>query len=184
LEQLTPEDPRLSNLEAIYIGGSRLPPEMFHCAITLLGRRIGVLYGMTEAPISCYLSPAMSSLSGEAILSVGKAVSGCAIRILGPDGPTQAAEVEGEVLIQGDHVMRGYWGNPAASESALEGGWLHTGDLGAFDRQGRLRIVGRLKEVIRTGATSVVPAEVEDVLMTHPAVAEAAVVGLPDPEWG
>jgi long-chain acyl-CoA synthetase len=121
---------------------------------------------------------------GAATDTVGRPVAGCTMRVAAPGGPTDAPGVAGEVLIRGDHVMQGYWHNPAASEAALQDGWLHTGDLGSFDAAGRLSIVGRSKEVIRTGAASVVPAEVEDALTGHPAVAEAAVVGLPDPEWG
>ena len=80
--------------------------------------------------------------------------------------------------------MAGYWQDEAATQAALRDGWLHTGDIGQFDRDGFLSIVGRLKEVIRSGASTIVPKEVEDVLLTHPAVAEVAVLGLPDAEWG
>jgi long-chain acyl-CoA synthetase len=80
--------------------------------------------------------------------------------------------------------MAGYWRDPMATKAALREGWLHTGDIGELDAFGNLSIVGRLKEVIRSGSSTIVPKEVEDVLALHPAVAEVAVIGLPDPEWG
>jgi long-chain acyl-CoA synthetase len=80
--------------------------------------------------------------------------------------------------------MAGYWRDEATTAAAFTEGWLRTGDIGRFDEAGRLVITGRLKEVIRSGASSIVPAEVEDAIASHPAVAEVAVVGLPDREWG
>jgi acyl-CoA synthetase (AMP-forming)/AMP-acid ligase II len=80
--------------------------------------------------------------------------------------------------------MRGYWRMPAESAAALRGGWLHTGDLGVFDDDGFLFVVGRKKEMIKSGGENIFPIEVEQVLLRHPAIAEAAVVGVPDPNWG
>jgi long-chain acyl-CoA synthetase len=86
--------------------------------------------------------------------------------------------------VQGGNVMAGYWKDAAGTSETLRDGWLHTGDIGTFDGDGRLAIVGRLKEVIRSGSSSIMPKEVEDVIATHPAVGEVAVLGLPDVEWG
>jgi long-chain acyl-CoA synthetase len=97
--------------------------------------------------------------------------------------PADAGQ-SGEVLIRGPHVMAGYWRDAEATSAALRDGWLHTGDIGKLDASGNLYIVGRIKEVIRSGASSVIPKEVEDAIASHPAVAEVAVLGLPDPEWG
>ena len=80
--------------------------------------------------------------------------------------------------------MLGYWRMPDATAQALRGGWLHTGDLGAFDDEGFLHIAGRLKEMIKSGGENVFPAEVERCLLDHPGIAEAAVFGVPDPDWG
>ena len=91
---------------------------------------------------------------------------------------------EGEILLRGAHVMKGYWKRPDLTAAALRDGWLHTGDLGFVDESGRLCVTGRIKEVIRSGGKSVVPGEVEQALCTHPDVAEAAVLGVPDREWG
>jgi long-chain acyl-CoA synthetase len=90
----------------------------------------------------------------------------------------------GEVLIRGANVMAGYWQNEAATQAALRDGWLHTGDIGQLDDSGNLSIVGRLNDVIRSGSSSIMPKEVEDAIAGHPAVAEVAVLGLPDTEWG
>jgi fatty-acyl-CoA synthase len=81
-------------------------------------------------------------------------------------------------------LMDGYFDDPAATATALRDGWYHTGDLGAFDDEGYLSIVGRARDVIRTGGETVAPVEVEHVLASHPEIAEVAVVGLPDPQWG
>jgi acyl-CoA synthetase (AMP-forming)/AMP-acid ligase II len=181
IEHLRPQD-RMPKLEAIYVGGSRIPSAVFERALDLVGPRIGVLYGMTEAPVCCYLRP--QELAGRdrarLIETVGHPLPAYRVRIDGADGENAS----GEVLVQGDNVMTGYWQNEEATRDALRDGWLHTGDIGTFDRAGRLAIVGRLKDVIRSGSSSIMPKEVEDVIATHPAVAEVAVLGLPDPEWG
>ena len=90
----------------------------------------------------------------------------------------------GEICVRGDVVMSGYWRNPAATASALREGWLWTGDLGAFDEDGFLTLKDRSKDLIVSGGSNIYPREVEEVLLAHPAVAEASVVGRPDPEWG
>jgi acyl-CoA synthetase (AMP-forming)/AMP-acid ligase II len=175
IEHLTAAD-RMPKLEAIYVGGSRIPSAVFERALDLLGPRIGVLYGMTEAPICCYLPP--QELAGrdraQRMASVGRPFPAYQVRLGEAD----------EVLVQGGNVMAGYWQNEEATREALRDGWLHTGDIGAFDGEGRLAIVGRLKDVIRSGSSSIMPKEVEDVLAAHPAVGEVAVLGMPDTEWG
>jgi long-chain acyl-CoA synthetase len=90
----------------------------------------------------------------------------------------------GEVLVRGDAVMRGYWRDPDASAAALRGGWLHTGDVGTFDADGFLTLKDRSKDLIISGGTNIYPREVEEVLLLHPGIAEASVVGAPHPQWG
>ena len=90
----------------------------------------------------------------------------------------------GEVLAQGNVVLAGYWENPDASAEALDGGWFHTGDGGSIDDGGYLTISDRKKDVIITGGENVSSIEVEDVVFSHPAVAEVAVIGVPDEKWG
>ena len=186
LDHLRERDERLDRLQVIYVGGSRIPPAVFERALALIGPRIGVLYGLTEAPVTCYLPP--RALEPEAmrerlIHSVGRVLGDYQVRIAESED-TVGAGRSGEVLIRGGNVTAGYWRDEAATGAALRGGWLHTGDVGEFDDGGNLHIVGRLKEVIRSGSSTVIPKEVEDVIVLHPAVAEVAVIGLPDAEWG
>jgi acyl-CoA synthetase (AMP-forming)/AMP-acid ligase II len=90
----------------------------------------------------------------------------------------------GEIRLRSDYLMDGYFDDPEATASALRDGWFHTGDLGALDEDGCLYVVGRMKELIRSGGESVAPTEVEAVLAEHPTVSAVAVVGVPDPRWG
>ena len=188
LDHLHAGDERFARLEAIYVGGSRIPPAVFERALELIGPKLGVLYGLTEAPVTSYLPPqalAPPAARSRLMHSVGRVLGNYQVRIAGSDGAASAgSDRSGEVLICGDHVTAGYWRDDAATVAALRGGWLHTGDIGEFDDGGNLHIVGRLKDVIRSGSSTVIPKEVEDVIVLHPAVAEVAVLGLPDPEWG
>jgi acyl-CoA synthetase (AMP-forming)/AMP-acid ligase II len=186
LDHVRPGDERLQRLQAIHVGGSRIPPVVFERTLEIIGPRIGVLYGLTEAPITCYLPPqALDGALAGLIPSVGRVLGDYEVRLLdGEDMPSAGSGRSGEVLIRGDNVMAGYWQDQAATAASLRDGWLHTGDVGEFDQGGNLHIVGRLKDVIRSGSTSIIPKEVEDVIVQHPAVAEVAVIGLPDVEWG
>ena len=98
--------------------------------------------------------------------------------------PLLPAGQAGEVVVRGPNVMRGYLGRPEESAQVLRGGWLHTGDVGRFDDDGYLTLVDRVKDLIIRGGENIYPKEIEDVLYTHPAVLEAAVVGQPDPVFG
>lgn len=191
LDHIQRTDPRLRGLEAIHVGGSRIPPTTFARTLDLLGPRIGVLYGLTEAPVTTYLSPADFAAAGDfdAMLALtgasGRILGDYDVRLGGGGGPA-AGDLgpSGEILIRGGHVMSGYWKEPEMTAEALQDGWLHTSDLGAFDAAGRLHVVGRLKEVIRSGASSILPKEVEDAIAVQDGVEEVAVLGLPDEEWG
>lgn len=109
---------------------------------------------------------------------------GTELRIADDDDRPLPHGVTGEIQVRGPTVTRGYWRQPEASARALAGGWLHTGDLGALDPGGALRVLGRGDDMLVTGGENVHPAEVEAVLLAHPDVADAAVAGLPDPDWG
>ena len=118
------------------------------------------------------------------LASVGTPRWATCVRIVdGDDRPVRLGEV-GEVVVDGPTVMAGYLGRPEETAEALRGGWLHTGDLGRMDDGGYLTLVDRAKDVVISGGYNVYPREVEDVLLTDPAVADAAVVGVPDPDWG
>ncbi|HEY6992307.1 MAG TPA: AMP-binding protein [Xanthobacteraceae bacterium] len=188
LDHLRDRDGRLERLEAIHVGGSRIPPAVFERALERIGAKIGVLYGLTEAPVTSYLPPralAGEAVRGRLIQSVGRVLDDYEVRIAdGDESAVVGSGRAGEVLIRGGNVMAGYWRDDSATRAALRDGWLHTGDIGELDDGGNLHIVGRLKEVIRSGSSTIVPKEVEDVIVLHPAVAEVAVIGLPDAEWG
>ncbi|MGZ9074049.1 MAG: class I adenylate-forming enzyme family protein, partial [Rhodoplanes sp.] len=120
----------------------------------------------------------------ERLASVGIAQTVVEVAVADADDGVLPAGETGEVLVRGETVMAGYWQDPDATVAALRGGWLHTGDLGAFDDDGFLTLKDRSKDLIISGASNIYPREVEEVLLRHEAVAEAAVVGRPDREWG
>ena len=177
----------LTALRSINIGAAAVPLDVFEQALAAFGPKIGILYGLTEASWSCYQPPAMLDVAAEQrparMGSVGRPVFGCDIKIADGDTEVSSGEV-GEILIRGANVMQGYWKRPDLTAEVLRVGWFHTGDLGRIDVDGVLSVVGRLKNVIRSGGKSVDPAEVEKVLARAPGVAEVAVLGLPDTEWG
>jgi acyl-CoA synthetase (AMP-forming)/AMP-acid ligase II len=106
------------------------------------------------------------------------------VRVVDPEGRDLPPGQVGEILLRGPQLMRGYWNLPEATAEALAGGWMHTGDAGTLDAEGFLYIQDRVKDMIVSGAENVYPREVENVLFEHPAVADAAVIGVPDPRWG
>jgi acyl-CoA synthetase (AMP-forming)/AMP-acid ligase II len=162
----------LGALEEADTGTSATPPELLRAIKDALPRtRIRVFYGSTEAGPGAQLGDAdLFRKPG----SVGVAQPGVEVRLA----------ADAEVVMRSPFLMEGYFDDPAATAEALRDGWYHTGDLGALDDEGYLSIVGRARDVIRTGGETVAPPEVEQVLAGHPAIAEIAVVGIPDPEWG
>jgi acyl-CoA synthetase (AMP-forming)/AMP-acid ligase II len=117
-------------------------------------------------------------------VSVGRALPYCRLRVVDEDGQGVPAWEPGEIICYGDNVMKGYWRLPEASAETLRGGWLHTGDIGVFTEEGDIYIVDRKKDMILSGDENVYPAEVEEVLYSHPSILEAAVIGVPDQKWG
>jgi fatty-acyl-CoA synthase len=162
----------LSCLEEADTGTSATPPELLRAIKDALPHtRTRVFYGSTEAGPGVQLGDAdLFRKPGR----VGVAQPGVDVR-LAPDG---------EVVMRSPFLMDGYFDDPAATAEALRDGWYHTGDLGALDDDGYLSIIGRARDVIRTGGETVAPPEVEEVLLSHPAVGEVAVVGVPDAQWG
>ncbi len=184
-------DPRsydLSQLRAIDVGAAAIPPELFTRVLDVFGPRVGIIYGLTEASWSCYQPPSAFAVGAEQrarrMRNVGRAPFGVEVVVRSQEGTPLACGEEGEITIRGSHVARGYWRRPEADAAAFRNGWFHTGDLGSIDAEGYVSITGRIKELIRTGGKSVVPAEVEAALRAHPTIADAAVLGLPDAEWG
>ena len=169
--------------KSLDIGAAALTGEVLDGAFSLFGGRIAVLYGMTEAPWSCYLPAAgMAALrhAGESAEGVvGRSLFAAALRIDRAD-----ANGIGEILLAGPQLMAGYWQQPGLTAEVLVDGWLRSGDLGRIRADGQLEVLGRCKDIIRTGGKSVQPGEVEQALLSHGAVREAHVFGLADVEWG
>ena len=141
-------------------------------------------YGTTElSPIATLLTPADHA---DPVLrrSAGRAAVCAEVRIVDPADVEVPRGTVGEVVVRGGQVMLGYWNRPEETATALRGGWMHTGDAGRMDDQGYVYIVDRITDMIVTGGGHVYPAEVENVLAAHPAVAACAVIGVPDVEWG
>lgn len=177
----------LASLRTIDIGAASVSVDVFQQALDAFGPKIGVLYGLTEASWSSYQPPsaldAPAKIRAARMKTVGRPVFSCDITIAREAESAPTGQV-GEILIRGPHVMKGYWKRPDLTAQVLENDWFSTGDLGTISQDGVLSIIGRMKEVIRTGGKSVQPNEVETVLCQYPGVEEASVVGIPDTEWG
>ena len=177
------EEYDLSSLRIAISGGASIPAPV----LDAFERRFGVLilegYGLTETASTTTFN---KSAADRRIYSVGKPIWGTQTQVWDDAGRNlpPGREHVGEVVTRGMHVMKGYLDNPEATDAAFAGGWFHTGDLGYFDENGFLFIVGRIKELIIRGGYNVYPPEIEDVLHAHPAVVEAAVVGVPDGRLG
>jgi long-chain acyl-CoA synthetase len=179
---------QLPTLASILYGGAPMPSELIARPRTLLPQvRLWQAYGQTEAsPVLTLLAPEHHLPgAGDRSRSAGQPVPGCEIVIRDPVTGAELPRGEtGEICGRGDNVMSGYWNRPELTARTLADGWLRTGDGGYLDADGFLYVTGRLDDMIITGGENVYPAEVEDVLYRHEAVAEAAVIGLPDRYWG
>jgi len=182
-------DARLERLKCIVYGGGPMYVEDCKAAFGALGPRLAQIYGQGETPMTITamdrmtLADAIARDDDTRIGSVGIAQIGIDVRIGEVDRALPPGEV-GEVLVRGPTVMQGYWGNPDASAKALAGGWLHTGDLGTFDGDGFLTLKDRSKDLIISGGSNIYPREVEEALLRHADVVEAAVIGRRHEEWG
>jgi acyl-CoA synthetase (AMP-forming)/AMP-acid ligase II len=178
--------PRPESLRTIVYGGGPMYVDSMKKALAAFGPIFVQLYGQGEAPMTITgLRRADHVDADVAVLgSVGYARSGVDVAVVRTDGtPAMPGEI-GEIVCRGDVVMSGYWQNPDATAETLEDGWLHTGDMGSFDAAGYLTLRDRSKDVVISGGSNIYPREVEEVLLSHPDVAEACVVGAPDPDWG
>ncbi|MBW4089988.1 MAG: long-chain-fatty-acid--CoA ligase [Proteobacteria bacterium] len=172
----------LSSLRHIYYGASIMPgPVLAELRARLPGARPFNAYGQTEiAPFATVLTPEDHDTRPA---SAGRPGFNVETRVVDPDMNDVAPGVHGEIVHRSPHLLVGYWDKPEETAEAFRGGWFHSGDVGYFDDAGYLYIVDRIRDVINTGGVLVASREVEDVLFTHPAVSEVAVVGLPDPKW-
>lgn len=173
-------------LRAVSYGGATIHLEHIRAAVARFGPIFHQLYGQGEAPMTITGLPARDHLDAddETLLSAGYIRAGVEVRIVGEAGEPVADGESGEICVRGDVVMAGYWGDAEATARTLEGGWLHTGDIGRFDAAGRLRVLDRRHDTIISGGSNIYPKEVEDVVAAHPSVREVIAFGLPDREWG
>lgn len=168
-------------LRRLSTAGAGLPPAVRDWATRTLGAPVLEGYGLTEAsPTVAFNRVDVPIRSG----SVGHPLPGVEVKVVDALGTEVASGQLGEIIVRGPNVMKGYWKNPTATDAAITDGWLKTGDIGRVDADGYLYLVDRLKQVIIRGGFNVYPREVEAVLCEHPAVAEAAVVGIPDARVG
>ncbi|MEM7568410.1 MAG: AMP-binding protein [Pseudomonadota bacterium] len=177
-------------LRTITYGGGPMHVEDCLAALDKFGPCLSQLYGQGESPMTITALNAEAHFSGgkpaarARLGSVGTAQSAVEVRTVDATGaPCPPGEI-GEIILRGDSVMQGYWNNPEATAETIKDGWLYTGDMGSFDGVGYLTLKDRSKDVIISGGQNIYPREVEEVLLAHPNVAEVAVLGRPDAEWG
>ncbi len=190
VEHAAARDGDCGGLRSIVYGGGPMYVADLLRALEVIGPRFAQIYGQGESPMTItvlarrHVSDLAHPRHRERIASVGVPQSAVEVAVRGEAGEDLPPGEVGEVCVRGAVVMSGYWRNPEASAKALRGGWLWTGDLGAFDAEGFLTLKDRSKDLIISGGSNVYPREVEEVLLAHPGVAEACVVGRADPEWG
>jgi len=168
-------------LRWIMSGAAPVPASLIE-SYARLGFEVHQVYGLTETcGPACVISPdeALSHIG-----STGKAFFHTEVRIVDDQGVDAGPGVAGEVLVRGRHIMAGYWNRPQATAETITDGWLHTGDIAVRDADGFIYIQDRIKDMIISGGENVYPAEIEDVLLSHPGIADVAVLGMPSVKWG
>jgi long-chain acyl-CoA synthetase len=170
-----------ASLRLCVSGGSAMPLAVLQEFEATFGVRVLEGYGLSEtAPVACFNQVQRPSKPG----TVGFAIVACQVQVVDDDDRPLPTGERGEIVIRGHNVMKGYYKRPVETAEALRGGWFHTGDIGVMDDEGYVSIVDRKKDILIRGGTNVYPREIEEVLMTHPAVSLAAVIGVPDERLG
>lgn len=171
----------LSNVHLVMSGGGACPTVVYE-AFWGKGVEFKAGYGLTEAGPNTFWLPTeyMKSKIG----SVGRPLFHIDVKLADEAGEEIGPGEVGHLLIRGPHVFGGYWNQPEATAKTIVDGWLHTGDLARRDEEGCYYIVDRLKDMIKSGGENIYPAEIEDLMHSHPAIAEAALIPVPDPKWG
>jgi acyl-CoA synthetase (AMP-forming)/AMP-acid ligase II len=180
----------LANLRTIYYGGGPMYVADLERALEIFGPRLYQLFGQGEAPMT--ITGLTKRQHGdiahprwrERLASCGYPRNGCLVRVVDADDRDVPPGEIGEIITRSDCVMDGYWQNPAANAETLRGGWLHTGDLGSMDEDGLVTLRDRSKDMIISGGSNIYPREIEEVLLRHPDLAEASVIGRAHPDWG
>jgi long-chain acyl-CoA synthetase len=180
----------LSTLKRMFYAGSSMPSEVLRKALEIFGPVFAQGYGLTESgPMTCGMYPRdhmvldKSEEEQKVLKSVGQPCIGVHVRIVDEENKDVRPGEPGEIIIKHKSIMQEYWKRPSETSEAIVDGWLKTGDIGSYDLRGFVYIVDRKKDLIITGGENVFPREIEEVLYRHPAVAEAAVIGIPDPVW-
>lgn len=179
-----------SSLRYFFYGAAPMSVEKLKQALQVFGPVMMGGYGQTEAPASiAYLPPGEHFVDGqlapdERLSSVGRPNPLIRVEIMDDDNRILGPGQSGEICVRGDIVMKGYYGNPEQTAATIVDGWLHTGDVGHLDAQGYLHITDRKKDMIISGGYNIYPSEVEQVIWSHPAVQDCAVIGVPDEQWG
>jgi long-chain acyl-CoA synthetase len=176
-------------IKTIVYGGGPMYLADIREALSVLGLRFVQIYGQGESPMTItalgrHWHADAGPRSLQRLGSVGTAQSVVEVRIADDDGRPLPAGADGEIEVRGLTVMAGYWRDPEATAKSLRNGWLRTGDIGRLDADGFLTLADRSKDVIISGGANIYPREVEEILLQHPAIQEAAVVGEADAEWG
>jgi long-chain acyl-CoA synthetase len=180
----------VERIGTVLVGAAPVRPDDLRVGVGALGPRVWNGYGQGETPCTITalgtdaVAAAVEAGDEQRLGSVGVARFATRVRVVDGAGEPLPSGEAGEVVVDGPTVMSGYLDLPAATAEALRDGWLHTGDIGRFDAGGYLTLVDRAKDVLITGGYNVYPREVEDVLLATPSVADAAVIGVPDSEWG
>ncbi|HEY2477265.1 MAG TPA: long-chain fatty acid--CoA ligase [Solirubrobacterales bacterium] len=170
-----------SSLRICITGGASMPVEVLHGFEEAFGAELLEGYGLSEtSPVACSGHPGTVRKAG----SIGTPIERCEMRIVDENDAEVPQGAVGEIVIRGHNIMKGYWGRPEATAESMRGGWFHSGDIGRVDEDGYFYVVDRKKDMIIRGGYNVYPREVEELLYEHPAIREAAVLGIPHPEWG
>jgi acyl-CoA synthetase (AMP-forming)/AMP-acid ligase II len=179
----TPAD--FTRLRKVIYGGSPISETLLQRCLDTMGCEFAQIYGLTETGNTAVCLPPDQHFAGSPRLqAAGRPYPGFEAKAIGPDGRSLPPGQIGEILLRTPARMLGYWGLPEATAATLVDGWVHTGDAGYLDEEGYVFIRDRIKDVVIVAGENVFPAEIEQVLTRHPAVLEAAVLGVPDERWG
>jgi long-chain acyl-CoA synthetase len=178
------------SIRTVIYGGAPMYVEDARRALERFGPRFAQIYGQGESPMTITVLGKKEIADcdhprwSERLASVGRPFRSIEVMVADQHDSALPAGQAGEILCRGETVMAGYWRNPEASAATLKGGFLHTGDVGAFDADGYLTIKDRSKDLIISGGSNIYPREVEEILIRHDKVREVSVIGRPDREWG
>ena len=185
----------LSSLQVITYGAAPMPVEVITKAIEVFpGTRFINAFGQTESASTITMltpedhviegTPGERAIKLKRLGSIGRALGDTEVKIFDEEGSEQAVDEVGEIVARGPRVMKGYWKAEEATNSTIRNGWLYTGDIGYMDEAGYIFLSGRAKDIIIRAGENISPEQVEATLHSHPAIDEAAVIGVPDPQWG